>query len=141
MAFDAQFAASAVAIEQHFRDRWAGRTPVHYPGDEDFEPPTSTPWVRLTIIEGEGARQSIGVPSRYRWVGVVVVQVFTLATTGPGPSDRLCDAVAAALGEAKIASPRVLFGTPDAPVIGRSGAWFQRNVRCPYTRHVVTGTA
>lgn len=141
MAFNANLAAAQTAIEAHFRARWAGQTPVHWPGDEDFVQPFDAPWVRFSVIEGEGARRSIGVPARYEWVGQVVVQVFTLARSGPFPSDQLCDAVMAALGEATIASPLVRFGTPGIVTVGRSGAWFQRNVRCPYTRSVITGTA
>lgn len=141
MAFDAKLDAAQAAIEAHFRAGWAGRSPVAWPGDPDFEPPVDAPWVRFSVMEGDGARLTISTPARFAWTGVVVVQVFTLARSGPGPSDRLCDAVAAIFGEARISAPLVRFGTPGWVTVGRTGAWFQRNVRCPYTRHVLSGTA
>lgn len=138
--FQAGFDVAETAIEQHFRAGWAGRTPVHWPDDPDFEPPKDlSAWVRFSSQEGAGTRLTIGRPARFQWTGLVVVQVFTLAGRGPGPSARLCDAVASIFGDRHLLEHDIKFGAPDAPVIGRSGAWFQRNVRTPYTRTAVTG--
>ncbi len=131
--------AAKAAIRNRFSALWvvngAPRTPIHWMNQEPFTPPQSAPWVRFSLMLGEGRRVSIG-PRLDRWTGVVTIQVFTPKGIGDGSADALCEEVAAifAPGVTLAAEGRVTFQTPTARVVPGSDNWFQNNVICPFQR-------
>ncbi len=119
------------SIESHFKEAWAGRTPVAYDGHTMTAAPNR---VRLTIIDGEGRQASIGTPGSNvaRYAGVIALQVYTEGGKGTAASRALEDAITdifrnAALGEIRCGIPYVSGSDEEPPLLIRT-------VMVPFTR-------
>jgi hypothetical protein len=88
------------------------------------------PWVRLTIVPGDGFQASLGTPKIWRSTGIVVVQIFAPLGQGDGLANELADEVAVVFRGVSLG--RVIFRAPSLTRIGPDGAWYQVNVATPY---------
>ena len=91
-----------------------------------------TPWIRLTIVNGDGSQITIGSPSKCdRYAGNIIVQIFTGQKIGTKTGLVLADSVSVIwngfTGEADVE-----IRTPSMNVIGELQGWFQINVTIPF---------
>jgi hypothetical protein len=134
------FADDANAIRSRFATEWPPlrpTVPVAYDNaafdpaadarDADGDP---APWVRLTIIPGDGFQASLGTPRVWRSTGLVTVQVFVPLGQGDGLARELADDVAGLFRGVSLSG--LIFRAPSLTRIGADGAWYQINVATPY---------
>lgn len=125
-------AATANVIRSRFATEFGTvrpTVPIHYdnvPGD----PPSETPWVRLTIAEGDSFQVSLGSTRRFRDTGVAIVQVFTALGSGDGEAREIADDVQAIFKGITVSG--VIFRKPRAARIGPDGSFYQMNVTIPF---------
>ena len=134
------FTATAQSIRSRFTDEWTLVRPgiaIAY-DNAAFDPERDArdgnrnpaPWVRLTIIPGEGFQASLGTPRVWRSTGVAVVQIFTPLARGDGAAHGLADDTAAIFRGTRVDG--VVFRAPSLTRIGPEGAWYQMNVSTPF---------
>lgn len=129
------FAATATTIRTRFNTEFAAvrpTVPIHWP-NEVKTPPSGTPWVRLTIVEGESGLIAMGGANSnlYRNPGLVVVQIFVPISTLDNLGLQIADDVATIFRSQFVSGVR--FRTPSTSPIGPDGPWYQRNVTVPFT--------
>lgn len=100
--------------------------------DNDItDPPGNTLWMRLSIIEFDNERVTIGgTTSKFRTFGEMAVQIFSPINTGDGGSRNLADDIHTVFRS--LIYNGIVFRTPSINVIGRSDSWWQINVNCPF---------
>lgn len=97
-----------------------------------------TPWVRFTIRDGDGDRQTIGSSSRLnRYVGALIVQVFVAQKTGTATA-RTYAGLIAAIWDGYAGEPCLEFGPASITVAGETEGWFQFNVTTPFKNDDLT---
>lgn len=130
------YASERAAIEDRWKTLWVDgaspRTETAYENVPIEEPDTS--WVRLTIKNGEGRQISAGDPGNntHRYVGVIVIQIFTPAAEGTNAGRVLADHAADVFRN-------VAFGGVQTKVPHVAGSqsgdkWHQYNVTVPFWR-------
>jgi len=124
-------------IETHFLTEWTTTTKIRWDNVKWDNPAEDPSWVALTIITDEADQISLGDNPRYRFPGMVIVQVFVKEGTGTGVVNQLADQVVEAfrlrtLGTAPTGF--VKFQTPWKRREGVKNGWFQMNVFAPYQR-------
>jgi hypothetical protein len=96
------------------------------------------PWVRFTIRDGDGRRQTIGATSRLnRYVGVLIIQVFVAQKTGTATA-RTYAGLIAGIWDGYAGEPCLEFGPATVTVVGDTGGWFQFNVTIPFLNDDLT---
>jgi len=90
------------------------------------------PWVRFTILDGDGQRQSIGSNSPiHRYAGVMIAQIFVKQTIGTKLINQYADSISA-IWKDYSGQPDVEVRTPSVEKIGDDKGWFQKNVNIPF---------
>ena len=117
----------AQLIRKRFAEHYQ-RTPVAWP-NAAFTPPDDEPWVRLTILGGDG-RQVATAGRRLRRVGVVKVQVFVPEGSGDPQARSIADEVASLFEAGTYEGIR--FRASDLEHVGPDGASYQLNVSIPF---------
>jgi hypothetical protein len=133
------YEAAHNAIRGRFSTQWGSTTVVAWP-NVAFTPPTDAAWVRFLIQDIDAAQVSYGDPlnnnDRYRHIGRVVIQVFTLKGQGDKEARELADTAAGIFRKWSDAGSGVLFRLApfvrDIPI--DEPKWFQINVECPFLR-------
>jgi len=127
------YADARDAICGRFDAHWAGRTPVTWP-NHGFAVPSATPWVRLTIVDGEARQASMGNPGAnlHRHAGVIMVQVFVSIDSGTRTARELADQAAEIFRNQRFDDIRC--DVPSVREIGPDDVWFQVNMSCPFRR-------
>lgn len=140
------------AIESYFLTNWDDVTPVKIENDGLFIQPgtqnsTRQPWVALFIRDAAGGRASIGTPSLHRYIGTIIVQVFTDIGVGTDKGRQLAADVADLWRDVTLdvgTAGKIFIGghhdgafdtEPRIAMIGddRNG-WFQVNVTVRFRR-------
>jgi hypothetical protein len=134
------FAQTANAIRAHFTVEWLQlrpTVPIAYDNaafdpaldalDPDGDP---APWVRFTVLPGDGFQASLGTPKVWRSTGVAVIQIFAPLGEGDGLANELADDVTAVFRGISLGG--VILRAPSLTRIGPDGAWYQVNVATPY---------
>ena len=105
---------------------------VAYDNAPFTEPPAAAGalWCRVSVREGETDVAELG-GTRFRTVGVVMVQLFQPLNEGDALTRRLGDDIAAAF-RAVTDSAGPVFGSPSYNTVGRSGPWHQANLVLPF---------
>jgi hypothetical protein len=136
------FATQANTIRNRFATLWPGLRPgVPVAFDNTaFDPAVDAvdgmgnpiPWVRLTIVPGDGFQASLGTPKVWRSTGVVSVQVFVPAGDGDGTANELADDAASIFRG--VNDSGVTFRAPALTRLGldAAGAWYELNLATPY---------
>lgn len=133
------YAAERASIETRWNTLWvtgspsAARTPTSYE-DVPHEPVEGTPWVRLTILNGEGRQLSSGDPlnNMHRYVGIISLQIFTPAGQGSAAGKVLADLAAAVFRNQRFDS--IYSRVPYVSGTSIDGNWQQTNVNVPFWR-------
>ena len=138
------FAEYANAIRERFAVQWfplRPTVPVAY-DNTAFDPAVDArdpdgnpaPWLRLTVLPGDGFQASLGIPKVWRSTGIAVVQVFTPTGQGDGLANELADDAASVFRGVSL--PGLIFRAPSLTRIGAEDAWYQINVSTPYQSDV-----
>ena len=97
-----------------------------------------SPWVRFVIRDGDGARMTIGAPSRVnRYAGVLIIQIFVAQNTRTATARGYADA-AAAIWDSYAGEPDLEFGPASVTTVGENGGWFQVNATTPFKNDELT---
>jgi hypothetical protein len=100
--------------------------------DDETFPSRDAPWIRLTILDGEGQQVEMGMKQRWRRPGIVEIQVFIPAGDGDGLSAELCDTVRD-IFEGRTINGVIFRATSRRRVgRGRDSAWVQWNASTPF---------
>jgi len=140
------FNDSTNAINDHFGTLWAAGAysayQVVYRNEDSDYTNQRNPWVRLTITEGLGSKNTLGVAGCYRFVGVITAQIFVRANVGTGLAHAMADLAADFLRVKNIeANSSGLIRTKTPSTIAQGVdlvGWYQVNVSVQYQRDVVT---
>lgn len=125
----------------------SGFTPEQYTdlgsGGPTFNiPDVSVPvWGRLSVrfnLHPQQTLGGVGVPVKFRRIGIATVQVFTPITSGEYTNDEACQVVESAFIKQTGDTPLQYGGVPaggDIRIesVGRDGVWFQQNVIIPFS--------
>jgi hypothetical protein len=128
------FEAAASIIREEFNKKFRVQYPDYGRVFENvaFTPSDNTPWVRLTLREGEANLSAFGGgKNNYRHPGNVQAQVFVPVGTGDGLAREIADFIASIFRGKRLSSIR-FFNAPYINTIGPDGDWFQVNVICPF---------
>ena len=134
------FLQTSTTIRSRFAQEWPQlrpAVPVAYdnvafdPGRDALDAERNpAPWVRMTIIPGEGFQASLGTPRVWRSTGVAVVQVFVPLAQGDAGAYGLADDVATIFRGVSVDG--VVFRAPSLTRIGPDRSWYQINVATPF---------
>lgn len=133
------FAATADTIRARFNTEFPlvrASVPIAW-DNVAYEPTPQTPWVRLTIVEGEGELAGLAGKGAnlYRHRGVVIIQIFVPIGDGDGLARAIADDIATIFRGQLVAG--VHFRAPSARRVGPDEAWWQLNVRIPYRADLI----
>lgn len=131
------FEQERAAIYEHFYSNYR-LTPITWNNQEmNFVPNDQEAWVRLSIINGDALQGSIGTTKLFRYVGTVIVQVFTKTNTGIALSNQIVDEIDSIFKVLRLSTVNIQFRTPYRVDAGQNNGWQQVNVNCPFFRHSV----
>ncbi len=125
------------AIEQTIRERFEAQWPTsfspevpHIHDNSGQEPNKNSPFVRLTILQGDAFQVEMGVTRRWRRPGVVTVQIFIPVGQGTGDATVFGDTVRDIFEGRTISG--VIFRATSVQRLGRSENWLQWNAVTPF---------
>lgn len=96
------------------------------------------PWVRFTIRDGDGNRQTVGSINRFnRYAGVLIIQVFVAQKTGTATA-RTYAGLIAEIWDGYSGEPCLEFGPAAITVVGETEGWFQFNVTISFLNDDLT---
>lgn len=124
------FDAEREAIETRFAVQWAGQTPVSY-DNSAFNIPQNTPWVRLTILNGESQNASVGT-SHLRHIGIISVQVFVPVDSGTRQARLLANSVSTIFDNQRFAGIQCRVSSIQRG--GDQDGWHMTIVNTPFRR-------
>jgi hypothetical protein len=116
-------------IEARLSANWA-TTPIDWE-NVDFDTPNNSPWIRLSVLNGESDRRNINSGKRH--LGLVVIQIFVPINTGTNTIRGYADTLAAVFEDQDFDD--VECGIASIAIIGNSDVWYQVNVTIPYRRN------
>ncbi len=89
-----------------------------------------TPWVRLSIVDGDSFTAGLGSSPCVRRTGIIFVQVFTNRDIGSRPARLIADSLAAHIQYYRQGGLESLAATVTR--IGPSDGYYQINVSVPF---------
>ena len=129
------------AIESELNDNWT-TTPIQWE-NVPFDIPSSSgvlqPYIAMSLLPGEGEQIELGTVPLYRWVGVIVIQIFVPEhhTSGPGLASQYAETLKAIFLRKQLSqgsSGRILTRVPYMSVQGVVEGWYQVNLNTNYVR-------
>ena len=126
------FESMTRSIETRFAANYSA-TPIAY-ANVPFEPPSNSPWVRLTVNYGDGLAGSLGWPNNVlrRDNGLIVIQVFVPVETGSQAAMALIDQIYPIYEHTLFDD--IVPATASVSATGVSDGWQQFNVTIPFRR-------
>jgi hypothetical protein len=118
------------SIYSAFFNIWGNAPVTEYTFDnEKFTPPSSAPWVRLSVRHMVFSQETLGKIGirKFMRTGKVFVQVFTPQDIGTQEADILVDQVRA-IFEGQILSGPIWFKNADVTENGVSNGWYMVTV-------------
>ena len=127
---DNPFSETRQALYFHLADRWTECDLVVE--NQEYDPTAGTDHVRLFVLFGEASAQFIGPDRPSRYIGQIVLQIFSAIGTGPAQIDYLTDLAMQVFTKQVINDVHCLDSYPQ--VVGESsvGGWYQVNVVTPF---------
>jgi hypothetical protein len=107
-------------------------TAVSWPNQE-FTPATGTPYLRLTVRNGESGQPYLGIASKRRSAGVVFGEVFVPSGKGDGAARGLADAFAAMFRNVQHDGITYREPSPREALV-QEEPWYRWIVEVPYYR-------
>ena len=122
------FANERSSIEARLSANWT-TTAVNY-SNVDFDTPNNSPWVRLSILNGQSDYRAIN--SKKIHLGLISIQVFTPVNTGTASIREYADTLASIFDDQSFDD--VVCGVASIASVGSSDVWYQVNITIPYRR-------
>lgn len=119
-----------IDIETYFVGLWS-YTEVEYE-NQNKDTSNLDEWTRFRVFNAGGKQVSLGNNPRFRYRGLVVVQVFIRDGIGVGRAKTLADLVDPIFRNTVLGE--IHFGVPEASKLGVTDGWYGLNVDCPYYR-------
>lgn len=97
--------------------------------NENFTPPPSLPWVRLSVQHQTGNQETLGAVGnrRFERAGQITMQIFVVKDDGLRDMDALI-ATCRGLFEGRTLTGPIRCTDADVQEIGNDGPWFQVNI-------------
>ena len=125
-------------ILDHFTTAWnAGAPPIPLLlyDDKHVDLPENDHYARIMVQHNLTLPATVGAPTalsgngaRFRRLGIVTVQIFTISGDGLTQSDDLVNLAVDAFEGESTGSDRIEFRNTRANEVGQDGPWFQTNV-------------
>jgi hypothetical protein len=127
-------------IDQRFRTQFT-LTGVDLLSDNVGKDPTAgVPFVRLTVLPGNGSQVEFGITRRFRRPGVASFQIFVPNGVGTGLATTIADTLKDIFEGRTVDG--VIFRAADGPTrIGPSETWSQWNLNIPYQADELRGVS
>ena len=131
---------TAQAVGNAIRSRFATQvaTPqsllTFYDNQDSESAPPSARWARVSVLFGESRQASFGSTGgrQFRTTGVASVELYEPIGAGDGAQLALADVVVSAFRGVTLASPSIVFASPNVTAGFRDGPWWKRNVVIPF---------
>lgn len=121
------FNSERASIESRLQDNWS--TTTIKIENVPFKTPTDqSPWIRLTIIDGES--NQIDLAGLHRRVGIIIISVFTQKNSGTVTARTYADTIAAIYRSARFGN--VVCYSPTIIRVGTTEEWYQLNIKIPF---------
>lgn len=129
-------AQASEAIYEQFATAFAAlrpTVPVSF-DNEEFDPPASGPWVRLSVGFQASQQDTLGAPGsrKYRRLGSVYVQVFVERDAGRKDSDLIAQDVVSSLEGFSLGGGLLVLYASSPRDVGNDGRWYMKNVATPF---------
>lgn len=124
------FSAIRQALETEFNTEWSTTDKVF--DNTIYEPTKGTPWVRLTIMDGDSENISLSSAStvRKRYDGTIYTSIFVPSGTGTGTARTHADSIAAIWDNTTISGVKTLLSEIDRGPM--ESEWFSLIVKTPF---------
>lgn len=126
------FQAQKSALETYIKTNLTGTNLV-------FENQTQnnkvSEWVRVNILNPDGKQISLGSNPYYRYIGLLIFQIFIKPNTGSGRAMEIADQITTLFRGLTISG--MTFKPPVIDPVGESGGWYQHNVSTQFSREEV----
>ena len=105
--------------------------------------PDATPWVALTLLDGQAVRANLGDAALHRFPGVLQIDIFQPEYTGMKTMRDHADTIAAIFPAGTQfsagASGTIVMGVPEFISLGVEEGWFHGVVTVPFviSRHLL----
>jgi hypothetical protein len=101
-----------------------------YENDGQPEPTDIEVWTRVTVLTGESVQIELGLNSRFRHKGLLIVCIFVKPRTGTLYAMQLAAHIAGIFRSSVYEG--VSYFNTDTQKIGSVNGWFQVNVSCSF---------
>lgn len=130
------YASLTSALRTHFETSWSQQSPVSpvpytWADGPDYEPPDSSPWMRVSVLLGKEEQVAMGKFRRFRMVGMVDVQIHVPAGQGDGLAAELADRLNLFLRGRTLSNGTVL-RAPEFVRVRTKDAWTQWAYSVPF---------
>lgn len=115
-------------IEKRLSDNWA-TTPIAF-DNVYYEPVKGTPWIQLSIQEGDAFRVNIGTPGVHRQTGIILIQIFTDTKSGTHIIRQYADTLSELFRDVQFNG--ITCREVDPVAVGFVEGWYQYNLNIPY---------
>jgi len=106
-----------------------------------FKPPVNTPWLALTVQDGEAFNASIGTARRVqRHPGIIQVDIYVPENQGTKTSREIADAVAVIFNTVQFSlgsSGTISTRAPALQGLGIEEGWDRKVLSIPFIRDVI----
>ena len=92
----------------------------------------SLEWIRVNILNADSKQISLGSNPYYRYIGLLIFQIFIKPNVGSGRALQLADQITTMFRGMTLHS--MTFHPPQVDIVGESGGWYQINVSTKFHR-------
>jgi hypothetical protein len=92
-------------------------------------------WVRVNILNPDSRQISLGNNPYFRYLGLLIFQIFIKPNVGSGRAMEIADQITALFRGKTISG--MTFKPPVINPVGESGGWYQVNVSVNFSREEV----
>lgn len=129
------FADERRAIEQRLQSNWGATTPIKY-DNVAFTQPANSPWIALTIVNGDPRPASISTQFK-RYPGIIQIDIYTPENSGTNTARAHADTLAGYFDHAQFSAGSS--GTITCRVSGirtlpKEGGFYRLALRVEYYR-------
>lgn len=104
---------------------------IAYPGTP-FTTPVAAPWVRASLVWGDGALSTMGATNRNTIIGLVQLEVYTPAAQGDGANTVLADTLRDVWNRVEAGGVRYMVPSGPRPA-QLDSVWFRSLLRIPFS--------
>ena len=126
------FLAQKAALETYISMNLTGSNLVF---ENQSQSNTVQEWIRVNILNPDGNQISLGNNPYYRYIGLLIFQIFIKPNTGSGRAIEIADQITSLFRGQKISG--MTFKPPVIDPVGESGGWYQLNVSTQFSREEV----